>query len=168
MKMNAIQLHLLLLGIAMADLCAFLLSGISFRGEWLDILLSIAPFLSAAFALIAGWRRMSRGRGAYFISFVVLNLLALPVYLFGTICFPMGTLDVLGRYEARNRPGLLMPEAAIILKRYGPFEQLITGTILYDSPTNIQKLKLARRNDSLVIVLPRYQRDDSAVRICVY
>jgi len=168
MKMNAKQRHLILLGIAVADLSAFLLFGISFRGEWPDIMLSIAPFLTAAFALIAGWRGMSGWWRSYFISFVVLNLLATPVYIFGTICFPMGTLDVLGRYEARNRPGILMPEAAVILKRYGPFEQLITGTILYDSPTDIRELKLARQNDSLVIVLPRYQQKDSVVRICVY
>lgn len=156
------RIHIGSLVLSVLDLAAMMMAGISFRGQWLDILLSVAPLLTALYILFRWYRSLKPGARAYFITFSILNLLASPIYLLGTICFAQDTEAAMGHYEARQRPGVLSPPAVIVLKKHLIFEQVIRGNTDYDFESG-RPIRFELRGDNVGLILPKWEGSDTVI-----
>lgn len=170
MPTKLIRAHLILTAIAGLDFLLMLTYGISFRGQWLDILLSMAPFTTALILVVGYWRGLSLFMSIYLGVVVGLCLLASPLYVLSTVWTPLQTYTRLGPYEVRERPGLLNPPAVIVLEGIGPFEIIRTGMIdpQSESAEGERQLRLVHETDSLRLRIPKSANEDTSITICRY
>lgn len=157
------KIHFLCLGLALLMLFLFLGWRISVRGQWLDILLSVAPFITACYVLIRRFRKLQLAGKIYFIAMPVINLLLAPLYLFGTICFQLPKLAEAKNYEARTRPGVLSPRAANLIKKSFIFEKVLSGNIYYDweEAADDKSIRIVFKPDSVGLSVPVYKGRDT-------
>ena len=157
-----VRIHVWSLALGVLDLTALLMWRASFRGQWIDILLSVLPLFTALYILFRWYRRLVPGGRAYFIAFSILNLLVSPLYLLGTICIPVPTEASTGRYEARQRPGVLLPPSVIVIKKYFIFEQMKSGNLDYDVESG-KPIRFEQKGDSVALVLPQWEAADTVI-----
>ncbi len=152
--------HFILLTIALLDFSAYLLWQISFRGQLVDLLLFIAPFVTAVMVLCQGVRQLKLDRKIYFIAFTVINVLISPLYVFLIFCYPLHTYASSGRFEVRECRNLLGLPAVDLIKKHILFEQDIQEYIqidLYGNP------RLTFQPDSVGLIFPVSGAQDTTI-----
>jgi hypothetical protein len=156
------KIHFMCLALALLDMFLYFSSGISFRGQWFDILLSIAPIVTASNVLFNRFKRLNTAGKIYFVAMPVINLLLTPLYLFGTICFPLDTVAEAKNYEARERPGVLSPQAVNLIKKTFIFERLLSENIYYETEHSPEShVRIVFKGDSVGVSVPRYEEQDT-------
>lgn len=153
MLKTLLRIHFIGLGLALADLVALLSAGISFRGQVMDIALTLAPFLSAVVLLAGYYSRLGPALRIYVSVFFVVQLLLMPLYLASGAFFIQPVYDRSGPYEARQRRGILAPEEAVLTHAFFVFERETDGFTVIDTsaPYPPFRARIIFRNDSVGI-----------------
>ena len=153
-----LKLHFICMALALLDILLFFYGRISFRGQWLDIILSFAPLITAVVAVCSDYRSLHIVAKIYLPVAIVINLLLAPIYFFGTIFYPQETQAESGPYEARDRMGMLAGPAVNLIYKWGPFEKMVSPNLDLNSE---QRIRIVFKPDSVGVVLPGYNSPDT-------